>query len=153
MGREIGALSLLALFFFCLLSSAQGRSSPDASGVPEARINPDPVRLNVIDGDDVRFLRLSGIEGLSQNRTMPATGVAKPMKSNTATTSDAQRRNIAAVSPRSPIMVPTPTRLNPAARRRMSSPAPGQEFGKVENSLCTSAVWAGGRQQGKPSKG
>ena len=34
-------------------------------------------------------------------------------------------------------MVPTATRLNPAASRRMSSPAPGQEFGKVENSLCT----------------
>jgi ligand-binding sensor domain-containing protein/signal transduction histidine kinase len=68
MGREIGALSLLALFFLGLLPSAQGRSSPDASGVPEARINPDPVRLNVIEGDDVRFLRLSGIEGLSQNR-------------------------------------------------------------------------------------
>src|ERR1700722_9346943 len=60
-------LSLLALFFFGL-PSAQGSPSPDAGGVPQARINPDPVRVNVIEGDDVRFLRLSGIEGLSQNR-------------------------------------------------------------------------------------
>jgi ligand-binding sensor domain-containing protein/signal transduction histidine kinase len=61
-------LSLFALFFFGLLPGAQGSSSPDAGGVPQARINPDPVRLNVVEGDDVRFLRLSGIEGLSQNR-------------------------------------------------------------------------------------
>ena len=59
--------SLLALFFFGL-ASAQGNSSPDVSDVPQARFNPDPVRVNVIEGDDVRFLRLSGIEGLSQNR-------------------------------------------------------------------------------------
>jgi ligand-binding sensor domain-containing protein/signal transduction histidine kinase len=39
-----------------------------AGGVPQARLNPDPVRVHVIEGDDVRFLRLSGIEGLSQNR-------------------------------------------------------------------------------------
>src|ERR1700690_4066856 len=68
---------------------------------------------------------------------MPAAGVASPTKNNTATTSDAQRNNSAAVSPRSPSMVPTPTRLNPAASRRMSSPAPGHEFGKIEYSLCT----------------
>src|SRR5271154_2439873 len=60
-------LFLLALFFFGL-PSAHGSSSPDAGGVPEAQINPAPVRVNVIEGDDVRFLRLSGIEGLSQNR-------------------------------------------------------------------------------------
>ena len=60
-------LSLLALLFFGL-PSAQVSSSPDAGGVPQARINPDPVRVHVIEGDDVRFLRLSGIEGLSQNR-------------------------------------------------------------------------------------
>jgi hypothetical protein len=60
-------LSFLALFFFGL-PSAQGSASPDTGGVPQARINPDSVRLNVIEGDDVRFLRLSGIEGLSQNR-------------------------------------------------------------------------------------
>jgi ligand-binding sensor domain-containing protein/signal transduction histidine kinase len=60
-------LSLLALFFFGL-ASAQGSPSPDAGGVPQARFNPDPVRVNVVEGDDVRFLRLSGIEGLSQNR-------------------------------------------------------------------------------------
>src|SRR5271170_1696006 len=67
---------------------------------------------------------------------MPATGVARPTKSSTARTSEARRRNSAAVSPKSPSMLPTPTRLNPATSRRMSSPAPGQEFGKVENSLC-----------------
>src|ERR1700722_6553832 len=60
-------LSLLALFFSGL-PGAQGGASPDAGGVPQARINPDPVRVNVIEGDDVRFLRLSGFEGLSQNR-------------------------------------------------------------------------------------
>src|SRR6266404_5308281 len=67
--RDIDLLSgaLLALLFFGL-PSAQGSSSPDAGGVPQAQINPDPVRVNVIDGDDVRFLRLSGIEGLSQSR-------------------------------------------------------------------------------------
>jgi ligand-binding sensor domain-containing protein/signal transduction histidine kinase len=60
-------LSVLALFFFGL-AGARGSSSPDAGEVPQARFNPDPVRLNVIEGDDVRFLRVSGIEGLSQNR-------------------------------------------------------------------------------------
>jgi ligand-binding sensor domain-containing protein/signal transduction histidine kinase len=58
---------LLALFFFGL-PSAQGSSNPDAGAVPQARTNPDPVRMNVTEGDDVRFLRPSGIEGLSQNR-------------------------------------------------------------------------------------
>jgi ligand-binding sensor domain-containing protein/signal transduction histidine kinase len=58
---------LLALLVFGP-AGAQGSSSPAAGGVPQARFNPDPVRMKVIDGDDVRFLRLSGIEGLSQNR-------------------------------------------------------------------------------------
>src|SRR5580692_615475 len=49
-------------------ASVEGVASVDAGTVPQARINPNPVRLNVIDGDDVHFLRLSGIEGLSQNR-------------------------------------------------------------------------------------
>jgi ligand-binding sensor domain-containing protein/signal transduction histidine kinase len=61
-------LSLLALFLFGLLPSARGSSSPEAGGVSQARLNPDSVRVNVVEGDDVRFLRLSGIEGLSQNR-------------------------------------------------------------------------------------
>jgi hypothetical protein len=60
-------LSLLALLFFGL-PGAQGNSSPEAGGVPQARINPDTVRVSVIEGDDIRFLRLSGVEGLSQNR-------------------------------------------------------------------------------------
>jgi ligand-binding sensor domain-containing protein/signal transduction histidine kinase len=60
-------LSLLALFFFGL-AGARDSSSPDVGEVPQARFNPNPVRLKVIEGDDVRFLRLSGIEGLSQNR-------------------------------------------------------------------------------------
>jgi ligand-binding sensor domain-containing protein/signal transduction histidine kinase len=60
-------VSFLALFFFGQ-AGAQGSLSPHAGEVPQARFNPDPVRLNVIEGDDVRFLRLSGIEGLSQNR-------------------------------------------------------------------------------------
>ena len=64
---SLPALSLLALSFFGL-AGAQGSSSPDAADVPQARFNPDPVRLNVIEGDDLRFLRVSGIEGLSQNR-------------------------------------------------------------------------------------
>ena len=62
------SLCLFAPLFLGLLPSAQGRSSPDADGVPEAEFAPDPVRLHVIEGDDVRFLRLSGVEGLSQNR-------------------------------------------------------------------------------------
>jgi ligand-binding sensor domain-containing protein len=61
-------LFLPALFFFGLPSAAQVSSSPDAGGVPQARFSRDPVRVNLIEGDDVRFLRLSGVEGLSQNR-------------------------------------------------------------------------------------
>src|ERR1700727_1898546 len=59
--------SLLALL---LLGPAgvEGSSIPDAGGVPQARFNPDPVRTKVIEGDDIRFLRLFGIDGLSQNR-------------------------------------------------------------------------------------
>jgi ligand-binding sensor domain-containing protein/signal transduction histidine kinase len=60
-------LYLLALFFFGSCS-VQGNPILDAGEVPQARFTPDPVRINVVDGDDVRFLRLSGIEGLSQNR-------------------------------------------------------------------------------------
>jgi Two component regulator propeller len=59
--------SLLAVFFFGL-PSAQGSSRPDAGGVPQARTNTDSVRVSVIDGDDIRFLRLSGVERLSENR-------------------------------------------------------------------------------------
>jgi ligand-binding sensor domain-containing protein/signal transduction histidine kinase len=54
--------------FFFGLAGAQSSPSPDAAGVSQARINPDPVRVRVVEGDDVRFLRPSGIEGLSQNR-------------------------------------------------------------------------------------
>ena len=60
-------ISILALCFFGL-PGARASSSSDAGGVSQARFNPDPVRVNVVEGDDVRFLRLSGIEGLSQNR-------------------------------------------------------------------------------------
>ena len=60
-------LFLLALSFFGL-AGAWGSPSADGADVPQARFNPDPVRLNVIEGDDLRFLRVSGIEGLSQNR-------------------------------------------------------------------------------------
>src|ERR1700685_842682 len=67
MSRAFCGLSLLALFFFGL-AGARGSPSPDTRDVPQARFNPDPVRVNVVEGDDVRFLRLSGIEGLSQNR-------------------------------------------------------------------------------------
>src|ERR1700693_3420000 len=83
---------------------------------------------------------------------MPATGVARPIKSDTATTSDVQRRNSAAVSPRSPGMIPTPARPNPAANRRISSPVPGQEFGKVENSLCTFEQYGPGANAGENLK-
>jgi ligand-binding sensor domain-containing protein/signal transduction histidine kinase len=60
-------LSLLALLFFGL-PGAQGSSSADAGGVPQARIDPDTVRVKVVEGDDIRFLRLSGVESLSQSR-------------------------------------------------------------------------------------
>jgi hypothetical protein len=59
--------SLLALFFFGL-AGAQDHSNADSGEVPQAQFNPDAVRVNVTEGDDVRFLRLSGIEGPSQNR-------------------------------------------------------------------------------------
>jgi ligand-binding sensor domain-containing protein/signal transduction histidine kinase len=61
-------LCLPVLFFFGLPGAAQVSSGPDPGGVPQARFSPDPVRVNLIEGDDVRFLRLSGVEGLSQNR-------------------------------------------------------------------------------------
>ena len=48
--------------------SVRANPTPDAGEVPQARFTPDPVRMSVVDGDDIRFLRLSGIEGLSQNR-------------------------------------------------------------------------------------
>jgi ligand-binding sensor domain-containing protein/signal transduction histidine kinase len=67
LGPTFCRLSLIALPFFGL-PAAQGSSSPDTGGVPQAMISPDTVRVNVVEGDDVRFLRLSGIEGLSQNR-------------------------------------------------------------------------------------
>jgi ligand-binding sensor domain-containing protein/signal transduction histidine kinase len=67
MRSTFSRLALLAAFF-CGLAGAQGSSNPDAGGVPQARFFPDAVRMNVIEGDDVRFLRLSGVEGLSQNR-------------------------------------------------------------------------------------
>ena len=59
----------LALFplLFLGLSIAHGISNQDG-GAPQARISPDSVRVTVIDGDDIRFLRLSGVERLSQNR-------------------------------------------------------------------------------------
>jgi hypothetical protein len=60
-------LALLALSFFGL-PSVQGSSSPDAGGVPQARISPETVRVNVVEGDDIRFPRLSGVESLSQSR-------------------------------------------------------------------------------------
>jgi ligand-binding sensor domain-containing protein len=60
-------LALLALSFFGL-PSVQGSSSPDAGGVPQARISPETVRVNVVEGDDIRFPRLPGVESLSQSR-------------------------------------------------------------------------------------
>jgi ligand-binding sensor domain-containing protein/signal transduction histidine kinase len=43
-------------------------SADSIGGVLQAHFNPLPVRLSLVDGDDIRFLRPSGIEGLSQNR-------------------------------------------------------------------------------------
>jgi ligand-binding sensor domain-containing protein/signal transduction histidine kinase len=68
MRPSVCRLFLPALLFFGLPSAAQVGSNPDAGGVPQARFSPDPVRVSLIEGDDVRFLRLSGVEGLSQNR-------------------------------------------------------------------------------------
>ena len=39
-----------------------------AGAVPQARVNPRPARLPIIDGTDVRFTRLSTTHGLSQRR-------------------------------------------------------------------------------------
>ena len=58
--------SFAVLFFGA--AGAQGISSPDSGSVRQAQISPDPVRIPVVEGDDIRFLRLSGVEGLSQNR-------------------------------------------------------------------------------------
>jgi ligand-binding sensor domain-containing protein/signal transduction histidine kinase len=60
-------LYLLALLIFGS-PSARSSSIADAGSVPQARINPDTVRVNVVEGDDIRFLRLSGVENLSQSR-------------------------------------------------------------------------------------
>jgi ligand-binding sensor domain-containing protein/signal transduction histidine kinase len=67
MGPTFYRLSLLTFLLFGL-PSAQGSSSPNSGGPPQARINPDTVRLNVVEGDDIRFLPLSGLESLSQSR-------------------------------------------------------------------------------------
>jgi ligand-binding sensor domain-containing protein/signal transduction histidine kinase len=58
---------LFALLFI-VLPSAQAAPTTDPGGVPQARIDPHPVRVAVLEGDDIRFLRLPGVEGLSQNR-------------------------------------------------------------------------------------
>ncbi|MHB8816390.1 MAG: ligand-binding sensor domain-containing protein, partial [Steroidobacteraceae bacterium] len=64
---------LCAAFSLVLLlssvSSAQGGISPPGGrAVPQALVDPHVVRLKVIDGDDIRFSKLPGAEGLSQDR-------------------------------------------------------------------------------------
>jgi len=43
--------------------------------------------------------------------------------------------------------VPKTSTENPPARRRIKSPIPGHELGKVENSLCTSSMGRGLRSR------
>lgn len=62
---------LSGVLFFALLlsgvSSAHAGSTPHASAVPQAVIDPHVVRLKVVDRDDIRFLPLPAA-GLSQSR-------------------------------------------------------------------------------------
>ena len=58
----------LCVLLFLLVSRAQGALNPDFAAVPQARLNPDALSLSVAEGDDIRFLPLAGVEGLSQNR-------------------------------------------------------------------------------------
>jgi ligand-binding sensor domain-containing protein/signal transduction histidine kinase len=60
-------VSFTALLVLCASIFRTGLSYP-ADVVPQAHLNPETVRVRVIEGDDIRFLRPSGIEGLSQNR-------------------------------------------------------------------------------------
>ncbi len=63
-------LSVLSLCFFSSVvpqvRADHRRITPRA--IPQARVDPRPVRLPVIDGTDIRFARLSTADGLSQTR-------------------------------------------------------------------------------------
>jgi ligand-binding sensor domain-containing protein/signal transduction histidine kinase len=50
------------------VARAQTYQSSRASGVPEVSVSPHTIRLPLIDGDDIRFTRLSTSAGLSQTR-------------------------------------------------------------------------------------
>jgi Two component regulator propeller len=71
---------LLILFLgpCCLLFSAvpyaAARDQQDVSlAVPLAQLNPDILRLPVIDGNDIRFTHITTTQGLSQTRVPSAT--------------------------------------------------------------------------------
>jgi hypothetical protein len=66
-----------------------------------------------------------------------ARGVPKPSNRGTATTTATHRSNTVPMSPSPLTRCSTPSRENPAASRRISSPAPGHALGNVENNRCT----------------
>ena len=65
--RTCGLLTSLAIFF--LFSGAVPcAGASESRTVPQAQVNPQVIRLPLIDGNDLRFTRLSTAEGLSQSR-------------------------------------------------------------------------------------
>ena len=64
---------LLPVLSLCVFSGVVPPVRADARritprAVPQASVDPRPVKLPVIDGKDIRFARLSTAEGLSQTR-------------------------------------------------------------------------------------
>jgi ligand-binding sensor domain-containing protein/signal transduction histidine kinase len=67
-----GLTALLVLLLSILASAVSPARADDrpitANKVPVAQVDPRPIKLPVIDGNDIRFKRLSTAEGLSQTR-------------------------------------------------------------------------------------
>jgi signal transduction histidine kinase/ligand-binding sensor domain-containing protein len=63
---------LLAVLFVGLVAEAQGNQRSSAPGrstaVPQTRINPGTIKLPIVDGEDMRFARLSTSTGLLQTK-------------------------------------------------------------------------------------
>ena len=60
--------ALLCQYFPSGFASTPNPASPDSNRPPQASEDSRTIRLPVIEGDDIPFLRLSGAEGLSQHR-------------------------------------------------------------------------------------
>src|SRR5437867_861167 len=68
--RVLTMLFVLSLFIVprAVSQVSEGKQPITHGAVPQARVDPRPVRLPVIDGKDIRFTRLSTENGLSQTR-------------------------------------------------------------------------------------